>query len=92
MLSRSSAKVYVRTENDVEKEVKKGYADIFDWENIDFSRLTFLTSKTLREIIVNSKVKKYKRLQFIIENDALDEGFGVIEINKHFAYQNFIKR
>jgi len=90
--ARSSAKVYVRTENDVEKEVKKGYADIFDWENIDFSRLTFLTSKTLREIIVNSKVKKYKRLQFIIENDALDEGFGVIEINKHFAYQNFIKR
>ena len=90
--ARSSAKVYVRTENDVEKEVKYGTADIFSWENIDFSRLTFLTSKTLREIIVNSKVKKYKRLQFIIENDALDEGFGVIEINKHFAYQNFIKR
>ena len=90
--ARSSAKVYVRTENDVEKEVKYGTADIFSWENIDFSRLTFLTSKTLREIIVNSKVKKYKRLQFIIENDALYEGFGVIEINKHFAYQNFIKR
>ncbi|MBQ3592734.1 MAG: hypothetical protein II982_00045 [Clostridia bacterium] len=90
--ARSSAKVYVRTENDVEKEVKYGTADIFSWENIDFSKLTFLTSKTLREIIVNSKVKKYKRLQFIIENDALDEGFGVIEINKHFAYQNFIKR
>lgn len=90
--ARSSAKVYVRTENDVEKEVKYGTADIFSWENIDFSRLTFLTSKTLREIIVNSKVKKYKRLQFIVENDALNEGFGIIEINKHYAYGNFIKR
>ncbi len=89
---RSSAKVYVRTENDVEREVKYGTADIFDWNDIDFNRFTFLTSKTLREIVVNSKVKKYKRLQFIVENDALNEGFGIIEINKHYAFGNFIKR
>ncbi len=88
----SSATVYLRTEKDNGKKVKEGIADVFDWEYIDFSRISFAGTDTLREIIVNSKVKKYKRLQFIVENDVLNEGFGIIEINKHFAYGNFIKR
>ena len=90
--TRSSARVYVRTEKDIEKEVGFNTTDFFDWNDIDFSRFTFVTSRTLREIIVNSKVKKYKRLQFIVENDALNEGFSVIDINKHYVFGNFIKR
>ena len=90
--TRSSAKVYLRTERDNGKAVKEGIADIFDWKNIDFSRFSFDSTDTLREIIVNTKVKKYKRLQFVVENAVVNEGFGITEINKHYVYGNFIKR
>ena len=90
--TRSSATVYLRTEKDNGKKVKEGIADIFDWENIDFSRISFDGTDTLREIIVNTKVKKYKRLQFVVENAVVNEGFGITEINKHYVYGNFIKR
>ena len=42
--------------------------------------------------LVKKKVKKYKRLQIIVENDALNEGFGVLQIVKTFTIGNYAKK
>lgn len=91
--TRSSAKVCFRTEQDpVEWEAVSDTLDIFDWEDIDFSRFTFNANDAPREILFNTKVKKYKRLQIIIKNDAVNEGFGLFGITKHYVVGNFAKR
>lgn len=91
--TRSSAKIYFRTEQDtVERLATEDNRDIFDWEDIDFSRFTFNSNDAPQEILFNTKVKKYKRLQIIVKNDAVNEGFGIFGITKHFVVGNFAKR
>lgn len=91
--TRSGAKVLFRTDADaVGWETASGTMDIFDWSDIDFSRFTFNTNDGPMEIPFNRKVKNYKRLQIIIKNDAVNEGFGVYAIVKHYVTGNFAKR
>lgn len=91
--TRSSAQIYFRTEQDpVEWMARQDTMDIFDWEDIDFTRFTFEANDAPREILFNTKVKKYKRLQIIVKNDAVNEGFGIFGITKHFVVGNFAKR
>lgn len=91
--ARSSAKVCFRTEQDpVEWQAAFDTMDVFDWADIDFSRFTFNANDAPREILFNTKVKKYKRLQIIIKNDAENEGFGLFGITKHYVIGNFAKR
>lgn len=90
--SRSSARVCFRTEQDpVEWQAAYDTMDIFDWSDIDFSRFTFAANDAPQEILFNTKVKKYKRLQIIVKNDAVNEGFGLFGITKHFVIGNFAK-
>lgn len=91
--ARSSAKLCIRTDRDTaEWQANDGTMDIFNWEDIDFSRFTFASNDGPQEIPVNRKVKNYKRLQFLIKNDSLNEGFGVYKITKHYVTGNFAKR
>lgn len=91
--TRSSARVCFRTEQDpVEWEAAYDQMDVFDWEDIDFSRFTFDANDAPREVLFRTKVKKYKRLQIIVKNDAVNEGFGVFGITKHYVVGNFAKR
>jgi len=91
--TRSGAKVQFRTDADaVGWDVASGTMDIFDWSDIDFSRFTFNTNDGPVEIPFDRKVKNYKRLQIIIKNDAVNEGFGVYAIVKHYVTGNFAKR
>lgn len=91
--TRSSAKVLFRTDADaVGWDAASGAMDIFDWSDIDFSRFTFNTNDGPAEIPFNRKVKNYKRLQIIVKNDKVDEGFGVYAIVKHYVSGNFAKR
>ena len=91
--NRSSARVYFRTDAEAApRQAAYGTMDIFDWEDIDFARFTFNANDAPAEIPFNRKVKNYKRLQFIIENDAPGEGFGVYGVTKHFVSGNFAKK
>ena len=90
--TRSSAQVCFRTDQDPEAwEAVSGLMDIFDWADIDFSRFTFNANDAPREVLFNTKVKKYKRLQIIVKNDSAGEGFGIFGITKHFVTGNFAK-
>ena len=66
--------------------------DIFDWEDIDFSRFTFNANDGPQEIPFRRKIKNYKRLQILVKNDTVNEGFGVFGIVKHFVTGNFAKK
>lgn len=91
--SRSSAQILFRTERDVAaKPITSGTMDIFDWADIDFGRFTFNANDGPAEIPFNRKVKNYKRLQIVVKNDVVNEGFGVYAIVKHFVTGNFAKR
>lgn len=91
--TRSGAKILFRTDRDaVGVEVAQGKMDIFNWEDIDFSRFTFNANDGPMEIPFLRKVKNYKRLQIIVKNDAVNEGFGIYGIVKHFVVGNYAKK
>ena len=91
--TRSSAQILFRTDRDAVgwQAAAGGTMDIFDWEDIDFSRFTFNANDTPQEIPIRRKVKNYKRLQILVKNDVLDECFGVFGITKHFVVGNLSK-
>jgi len=91
--SRSSASIYLRTDKDASGwYANSSNMDILDWEDIDFSRFTFNSNDGPAEIPINRKVKNYKRLQIIVKNNKVNEGFGVYAITKHYVTGNFAKR
>lgn len=91
--TRSGAKILFRTDRDaVAWQAAAGEMDIFDWEDIDFARFTFQANDGPSEIPFGRAVKKYKRLQILVKNDAVNEGFGVYAIVKHFAAGDFAKQ
>ena len=92
--SRSSGTVYFRADRTggVERKVAEKPMDILDFTDIDFERFTFNTDDSPQEIFLNRKVKNYKRMQIIVRNGELDEGFGIFQITKHYVTGNFAKR
>ena len=89
--SRSSCKIYLRTEKDFGVMAKYDTVDIFDFADIDFERFTFNTLDTPQIISIRKKVKKYKTLQIIVESDAANEAFGIFGIIKRFTRGNLVK-
>lgn len=91
--TRSGVSVYVRTEKDAaEREIRSSTLDIFDWEDIDFSRFSFNSNDSARDVMLRRKEKKYKRLQFFVKNAALNEGFGVYQITKQYKVLGLAKK
>ena len=56
-----------------------------------FNGSTFALSDAVLDAFTKNKVKKYKRLQFVIENNE-PEPFGIISIVKSFVLNNYAKR
>ena len=91
--TRSGVSVWARTEKDAsEKEFRQATLDIFDWEDIDFSRFSFDSNDAPRDIMLKKKIKKYKRLQFVVKNEAKNEGFGVYQISKSYIVLGLAKK
>ena len=89
---RSSVRVLVRSDKEcLARFVKYSTMDIWNWEDIDFNRLEFSSNDAPRVVPFNTKVKKYVTLQIIVENNALNEGFGVYGIIKRYTVGNYVK-
>jgi len=83
--SRSSAEICLRTERDPDPRlVRTSNLDIFDWQDIDFSRFTFNAASAAQDVVLNTCLRRYRRLQFVIRSSARDEGFGIYQITKTF--------
>ena len=87
----SSAKIFVLTETNHEKEIKEGKAGVFDFGNMYFDNVDFNSRDCARIIPFNAKVKKYSMLQFMVQNNSINEGFGVYGIEKRYTVGNFKK-
>lgn len=90
--TRSSVQVLVRSDKDcVARPAKYSTMDVWDWEDIDFNRVGFSSNDAPQVVPFNTKVKKYITLQIIVENNALNEGFGVYGIIKRYTVGNYVK-
>ena len=88
---RTSAIVTLIADGDRKTTLGIFYADIFSWEPVDFTRFTFNANETAQDAFFNKKVKKYKRLQIVVENNAIYEPFGILKIVKTYTIGNFSK-
>lgn len=75
---RSSINVYYKINGGL-KLVKNSTMDIFDFNDIDFTRFTFVTDDSPMIIATNAKAKKFMQIQFWFENNVACEGFGFYE-------------
>lgn len=89
--SKSGAKIYYEKDGTGEKLVADVAASITTFDNVDFEDFSFETTDTARFVYPKKKVKKYKTLQLIVENDNLNEQFGLISVTKTYIVQNFAK-
>lgn len=87
----SSIKVVIRTDADFGREVKSANTGILDFSQLDFSNFTFNTLPQ-NVIPLSKKIKKYKLMQIICQNEGLNQGFGIYAIEKRFVFGNFVKR
>jgi hypothetical protein len=74
--SRSKTRIFVKKDDKPEVEIERKFG---------------LNSDIPSEMFLNKKFKKYKRLQFIIRNEA-DEDFGIDEIVKNYTVGNYAKK
>lgn len=88
----TSAKIYVAKDEEADKLIAQGSMSIFDFEDIDFTNFTFETYDGPKDIMLHTKVKKYKRLQILVINQEPAQGFGVYAITKHFVTGNYAKK
>lgn len=88
----SSVKVYIRADSYPRQYLGMWYVDISDMFNqVKFDRLSFDSRRGPRDEFFRKKQKKYQRLQIILENDQLNEPFGIFEIVKTYVYQRYAK-
>lgn len=88
---RTSAEVTLVKDGETRYELGIFYADIQTWELIDFDRFTFNSNDTAQDAFFKRKVKKYKRLQIVVKNTTIYEPFGILQLIKTYAVNNFSK-
>jgi hypothetical protein len=66
-------------------------ADMMSFERIDFSRFVFNGNTATADFFMKKKIKKYKRLQIILENNKA-EPFGITNVVKSYTIGDLAKR
>lgn len=74
--SRSSVTVYVRTDRAAAEEFFRAGLDDFDWQG-DEPGADYAAWEGAQVVPFKKKIKKWKWIQLIIENNEINEGFGV---------------
>lgn len=87
----SSVKVAVIKDRDAVKVIKSHRFGYLDFQKMYFETFDFRANKAAEIVPFNSKVKKYSTLQFMVQNNELGEGFGVIGIEKRYVTGNYKK-
>ena len=87
----SYVKLYFSKDGEYKEMIGETYVDVFRWSLIDFDRFTFNGNDKVKDYYPHKKIKKYKYLQFILENDRINEPFGIIGLTKTWTIGNFAK-
>ena len=75
--TRSSVDIGIRTNRHPLQTVKSENVDIFDFSDIQFSRISFNAFDAPSAIPIGTKVKKFVLMQVVCANNVTGEGFGV---------------
>lgn len=87
--SRSSARVYVRSDKAKKELFFEIGLDDYDWSGQETPEL-YESWKSAQVVPFKKKLKKWKWVQLIVENDRVNEGFGVYGIILRHQKQNLI--
>lgn len=90
--SRSGGSIWYATDREYAKLVRDYTIDIFDWDDIDFDRWTFNTLDRPTVAPARKKAKKVKLFQVRVENNALNELFGLFAIQVNYRMGGRVKR
>lgn len=88
---KSGASIYARKDNGNKILLKQQSTNISSFRNVDFTNYSFVADTSSRFIYTKKKIKKYKTLQIIIENNNINERFGVVSVTKTYTVGNFAK-
>ena len=72
-------RVYVRTDKSPARKFFTGALDDYDWQGDELGA-DFSAWEGSRVVPFKKKVKKWKWIQIIVENDRVNEGFGIYGI------------
>ena len=89
--TRSSVDLAYLTDREGRMSVKTTFADILDFTDIDFERITFNALDVPRVIPVGKKIKKFNIIQFFIASRELNEGFGIYGIQLTYTVGGYVK-
>ena len=70
------------------KELLRDYdntARYFSYEGLSYSKFTYKTDTTPRDMMEKIKIKKVKKVQFLFENDIIRESFGLYGATAEFT-------
>ncbi len=88
--SQSALKVYLN--KDLETSILAAEFDTFDLNYVNLNDFPLSTIDASRPVPFLHKEKKYRTLQFLIENVNKDESIALLGITKRFVTSNYIKR
>ena len=88
---KSGVKVTLVKDGDAFEPLEYKSANLTSFENIDFESFSFNANAIAFDNFTKKKIKKYKRLQIILENDKA-EPFGITKIVKTYTVGNYAKR
>lgn len=88
---RSSVIIKVTTHNVKDLELNSVWMNIWDFSDLDFSRIDFNAMGTPRVVPIGKKVKKFQQLQVVLESDGIEECFGIYGIQVQYTVNNYIK-
>ncbi len=88
----SSCTVYCSVDGGAAVPIQTKNADITQlFRSVDFTRFTFNANTSPQDIYFYTRKKRYKRIQFIFENNRAEEGFGIQKITKQYKVTNYSK-
>ena len=83
--------VYLVKDGDIWEDLGVFDSSITTFEYFDFIEVDFSSNLVSADIFTKKKMKKYKRLQIVLDNEK-PEPFGLVGVTKTYTYGNYAKR
>ena len=62
-----------------------GSARFFSYEHLNYGKFSYSTDTTPQDLIERTAIRRVKKVQYLIENDVLNEPFGLYSVTAEFT-------
>ena len=87
----TGCQIYLVKDGDVWTDLGRFDSSITTFEYFDFIEVDFSSNVVSADVFTKKKIKKYKRLQIILDNNE-PEPFGLVGFTKTYTFGNYAKR